>query len=877
MATRGDTQINSFVGGLITEVSPLSYPANTSLDEINFKLKRDGTRERRLGLDIEAGGTFYTSELSAIQMASAKQRFFKWSSPSGYTDVEIGIIQIGNSLWFVDLYSAAPSSNLLNGGNKIQYAVDHESVFDFSLINNNVILVSGNLHAPHLLSYDRDSDTVSSATANLNIRDIYGVEDGIELAGRPNTLSNNHKYNLRNQGWNERIVTTCSPTTDVLECTFEVAHLYPSNSDTWTLGKVDDVSSADVDKYDPEVFLKNSFDLGRAARGHFVISLYNRGGSRGAVSGVSVELADRELGRISTVASYAGRAFYSGIDSKVVGGDKYSPKLSGSVLFSQVADREENLIKCYQESDPTSPENSDIIDTDGGIIQIPGASNIVKLMPIKETLFVFSENGIWTIKGDDGGFSATTFQVSKITSIGVFSRESIVDANGTIVFWAENGIYKLSPDQFGTSWEATNITLTTIQSIYDTFPTIIKKNSRGFFDASSNSVRWIYASDDAKIVGQPIDIQPVIETPSVGVVGTLESITNNNTPAVGKLSSTRALVIYRRSSGSAIYGKVVTINPDDLSVTFGAEQNLSTVSAGGSHTLTYISEDKLLLASQESSSLVCRVVNVSSDVVSLGAKATLNAETSTSVNSRIRVAMIGTTKAVASFYSNSGGKAAIQVLEIDSSDVITYGSVYRNNNLASNNSPSVVMLTPTSGLMLASTTSSVGVAHFSLSGTVATLTASSGTFLTAAQATGSTTLTSGSIVALSSSTAVVSGLYTNLTGLVSVPVSFIVTETGGTVTGGSILIDGTTSVTKLTSYIMGTKSITLSRDNQSGSIYIPRVSSATLTNPQTDLFALDFEAREVVGNPEGAAISSTILVSSWEGDSSNIEVGAVRV
>ena len=53
MPAKGDTQINNFVGGLVTEASPLTFPAGASLDEVNMKLIRNGSRQRRLGLDYE--------------------------------------------------------------------------------------------------------------------------------------------------------------------------------------------------------------------------------------------------------------------------------------------------------------------------------------------------------------------------------------------------------------------------------------------------------------------------------------------------------------------------------------------------------------------------------------------------------------------------------------------------------------------------------------------------------------------------------------------------------------------------------------------------------------------------------------------------------
>jgi hypothetical protein len=47
-------EINNFVKGLITEASPLTFPDNASLEEQNFVLNRDGSRERRSGMRLMA-------------------------------------------------------------------------------------------------------------------------------------------------------------------------------------------------------------------------------------------------------------------------------------------------------------------------------------------------------------------------------------------------------------------------------------------------------------------------------------------------------------------------------------------------------------------------------------------------------------------------------------------------------------------------------------------------------------------------------------------------------------------------------------------------------------------------------------------------------
>lgn len=65
-----NTEFNTFVGGILTEANPINYPKGFTLDEENFVLKRNGTRQRRRGLElpdlattttikhIQSGGSF---------------------------------------------------------------------------------------------------------------------------------------------------------------------------------------------------------------------------------------------------------------------------------------------------------------------------------------------------------------------------------------------------------------------------------------------------------------------------------------------------------------------------------------------------------------------------------------------------------------------------------------------------------------------------------------------------------------------------------------------------------------------------------------------------------------------------------------------------
>ena len=500
--SKGNQPINTFVKGLITEASPLTFPENSSLDESNFKLLLDGSRERRLGIDLEDNYAYYDMGLPLSFIPSATQSCFYWPSPNGSTKVDIGVVQLGPYLAFLNLLTANPSANVLNGGTAINTGVPVNAPWQFAIINNYLLAVNESLPQPYLISYNDETDVISYETSAIQIRDLYGVDDNIGVGQRPTTLTELHKYNLRNQGWNSSIVSTCG--TDAIDCTFSTLGVYPSNSDQWGIGRIGDLTDANVNKYDPTLAQRNIVDGGQVPRGTYIIDLYNRGLSRYTLTGLNTPL-DRENTYISTCASYAGRAWYSGIQGQLLDGDSRSPHLSNAVLYSQVFRNKEDLVKCYQEADPTSYLFNEVIDTDGGIVFISEAIDICRIIPVKQSLFVFARNGVWEIRGDEGGFRATSFQVNKLSSIGVYSPYSIIEANGTIMFWAIEGIYAISPNpQNPGQWDTQNITYTNIQKYYNKIPDIIKKSAKGFYDAATNQCRWLFTNDYPNVVGNPL-------------------------------------------------------------------------------------------------------------------------------------------------------------------------------------------------------------------------------------------------------------------------------------------------------------------------------------------------------------------------------------
>ena len=491
MAQKAEKAYRSFVKGLITEANQLTFPENASIDEANFVLNRDGSRSRRLGVDYESSYALTATGLTATDIQEGKQSFHIWESPGGDTSVSLGLVRIKDKIWFMNLLTDSPSANLKNGGSPITIASLSNNKIETSVINNKCVIVSKDLPRPVLLTYTKATGLVTQSTIQLEIRDIYGVEDSLFLDTRPTTLSNEHKYNLRNQGWNKNIVTSTGA--DAIDYTFTELGQYPSNADNWTLGKISNTASADYEKYDPDTLVKNSFSNYQIAKGSFIIDAFERGVGRMNASDVTSGLpTDREEGNISTITSYAQRLFYSGVESDVTGSDIRSPNYSGYIFFSKVIKADDDLGKCHQEADPTDPGINDLIDTDGGSIQIPDITRVVKIIASQASVLVFAENGVWEVYGDTGGFIATSFQASKISTNGITNGESVVNVNGNFIYWSKAGIYLLKPDTASGRFAAESLSLTSIQDLYLKIPEVAKDFCKGIYDEKENRVRYLY-------------------------------------------------------------------------------------------------------------------------------------------------------------------------------------------------------------------------------------------------------------------------------------------------------------------------------------------------------------------------------------------------
>lgn len=464
---------NNFVKGLVTEASGLNFPENACTDTDNCVFDNIGNVSWRRGFNFEANNSTYTQDLTGCAVVS-----YLWKGAGGDGDISFVVAQTGETLHFyrvtgnnalsqqkhattIDLMDFAPTG------------VDSVSTLEcqFSAGNGVLFVVNQRLNSFYV-SYDSELDNFSTSTIEIKIRDFEGdTTDSLEVNQRPTStvaqLSAAHKYNLYNQGWDANSLAKWDTARTDMPSNSDVSWYFKNTNDTF------DFKNKVLDKV-----LGNS----PATKGHFIYNLYNMDRSTN-ISGAQDDVI--ELNRVSTVAFFAGRVFYSGLKT---------PKRGSQIYFTQVIESSSQYGKCHQINDPTSEQLSDALPTDGGVIDLLEAGTVLRMFPLLNTLLVFATNGIWAITGSQGlGFTAVDFSVIRVSAVPNVNANSFVDVEGIPYWWNFDGIYRLNPQQ--NQFEAASLTKETIQSFYNDIPIDSKVSARGFYDPVNKRVSWLYKSD----------------------------------------------------------------------------------------------------------------------------------------------------------------------------------------------------------------------------------------------------------------------------------------------------------------------------------------------------------------------------------------------
>lgn len=503
-------EFNYFVKGIITEASPLNFPENASIDEENYDIDRKGTRYRRLGMDLEEGATFRT----LTSQSSVEFNFpsvFKWIDAGGLPNQDFAVIQEGNTFHFYDMIINKLSSEGYKGSITLT-DLPSNAAYSLAAVDGRLVVACGGTKQGLITYVD---GVFASEYFTIKTRDLWGIQESIDLYDSDRSyrgpLSVDHYYNLQNQSWGVPRKTKENTLADPVTYYFSAFSKAPSNSETvWPGLQYQPVASGQ----EPfERIYTNLYEevLGattKAPKGYYIIDVLDRGESRATAFRNNNQTKypvmtykdytfkrDRTTGGCSIVKEFAGRMWYAGFSGVTEEADSASPDLSGYVFFSQLVKSKQDYAKCYQEGDPTSRENSDIVDTDGGFIRIAGASRIISFETIGDAIVVLANNGVWAIiGGSDYGFTATNYRVIKLTEAGCIATKSIVTDGDRIMYWADDAIYLVSFNDNG-ALKASPMTEQTIKTLYQDIDNFSKENCKAVYDTLSKKIKWLYRTE----------------------------------------------------------------------------------------------------------------------------------------------------------------------------------------------------------------------------------------------------------------------------------------------------------------------------------------------------------------------------------------------
>lgn len=544
---------NNFSKGLITEATGLNFPENSCTETYDCVFEEKGKVRRRLGFGYESD--YLLNGLSTSNTDKVIKSFV-WENVAGQGDLTFAVIQFGSTLMLFETSSSLGMSNNLKfsidlNTYKVSGAPSPESKACAFAAGNGALFVTHPYCEPFFCSYNPDTQTHTETAISLKIRDFDGVEDSLDVQNRPTTLSSEHKYNLYNQGWADSVNCANSNSQSTNNATLQnpvtfyktFTGKYPSNADVWWTSK---------QAYD--FFYTTGLDSisrgnTRAPQGHFLLNpFYQDRTAASGIAGLTVHSSGYQ--RPAVCSFHANRLFMGGIQA-----DDYSNK----IYFTQIIKDDDQYGRCYQQNDPTAEDINDLLPTDGGVIAVLAAGQIIHLHSVEGFLVVFATNGVWAISGGSEGkaFAANEYSINKISDVPTQSAQSFVSVNGVPLWWTNDGIYGLQFDPVQGKVQIQSISDKTIKSFFDAIPESSKARAQGSFNTRTKVVQWVYRSTAGTGIadGQQFDrvlnlntlsgafypwrissfdasegpwISGILSTKGLGVIRQSETVTDNN-------------------------------------------------------------------------------------------------------------------------------------------------------------------------------------------------------------------------------------------------------------------------------------------------------------------------------------------------------------
>ena len=208
---------NSFIAGLKTEFTGLNFPPNAATDCDNVIFTMIGDVARREGFDYENNYVLNTIDRTEKAVAT-----YRWLNVGGDGETQVVVQQVGDTLYFYESSAATTASPLstqiLPSTITISSFLANGSVNDPSTVEcqfsdgNGYLFVYHPYCDPFYCIFS--AGEVISYPITVQIRDFLGYpEASVPVSLRPSILTNEHNYNLQNQGWTNAPLWTATSTT----------------------------------------------------------------------------------------------------------------------------------------------------------------------------------------------------------------------------------------------------------------------------------------------------------------------------------------------------------------------------------------------------------------------------------------------------------------------------------------------------------------------------------------------------------------------------------------------------------------------------------------------------------------------------------------
>lgn len=492
---KGSTDRFTAVRGLITVANPGAFPEDALVDADNVEITRDGTIIRRRGFAREVAGT---TVRVVDNDTRAKGNFTTalWKDAGGGSGLHLRVLQFGTLLTIKEDVTPLSTAPTVHTFDVSTYQIGNQEIGRFVYTYGaGYLLICATGLEPLVISSTGTPGNLSIELEPLDLQvrvsDFLGARVTGERYG--SVLDVEKEFNLRNTGWPWN--ADCAPdrtgsvdaviNTVPYEYFKTVNDYYPSPSVLYQAMKLSSSEEiGPINTFSPWEIGKIAFGNTLPPVGHYISSAFSFNAQElMAEDGQSLtagNIAWSTVNRPTCCAFSNGHAFYAGIDRNN----------TSTIWVSQLVQDKGSLSRCYQEADPTSPEINDLLPTDGTVLRPVGMGVPIAMKEVGRSIIVWCTNGIWEINGGDSiGFSATSYTINKISEAECTSPQAIVNVESTAVFWAEDGIYIIQPNQYGRN-EARNLTRDTIKPTYLGFGKQAKRLAQGVYVPDEDRIYW---------------------------------------------------------------------------------------------------------------------------------------------------------------------------------------------------------------------------------------------------------------------------------------------------------------------------------------------------------------------------------------------------